>query len=53
MARRVARMLYSQNNVGICNKFFWKQSEYLDISQDSLLFIADRACEQVYHNVDD
>ena len=44
MTKKVSELLFSQNNIGLCNKVFWKQSQYLNISKDNLLFICDKAC---------
>lgn len=44
IAKKVYELLSSQNNVGICNKIFWKQSQYFNINKDDLLFINDKAC---------
>lgn len=50
MAKKVSSMLYSQNNVAVTNKIFWKQSPYFDISSEDLIFISDKACPQVNHS---
>ena len=49
MVSRVAKMLHSQNNVGLCNNIFWRQSEYMNISAETLIFVSDRACHQIEH----
>jgi hypothetical protein len=46
----VSTILYSQNNVAINNKFFWKQSPYFDISSEDIIFVCDKACSQINHN---
>ena len=51
MSKKVYDILFSQNNIGLCNKVFWKQSEYLNISKDNLLFISDKACALGAHEV--
>ena len=45
-------MLHSQNNAGLCSNIFWKQSEYLNISAESLLFVFDNACHQIEYGGD-
>ena len=45
-------MLHSQNNAGLCSNIFWKQSEYLNISAESLLFVFDNACHQIEYGAD-
>lgn len=47
MAQKVSNLLYSQSNVSLTNKIFWKQSSYFDVSAEDLMFICDKACLQV------
>ena len=44
----MSTLLYSQNNIGITNKIYWKQSSYFDISCEDIIFIADKACPQIH-----
>ena len=37
-----ANMLYSQNNVALTNKLFWKQSSYFNVSTEDFIFINDK-----------
>lgn len=50
MVKKVSSMLYSQNNVSLTNKIFWKQSSYFNISSEDLIFIYDKACAQVSYS---
>lgn len=51
IARKVSSLLYSQNNIALTNKFFWKQSSYFDINSEDIIFICDKACPQInYEN---
>ena len=51
MLKKTYELLISQNNVGICNKIFWKQNQYFKISKDDLLFICDKACPLTKHEI--
>ena len=46
---RVYELLSSQNNIGICNKIFWKQGSYFNITRDNLLWISDKACQEAIY----
>ena len=35
--------------MALCNKIFWKQSEYFNISGNDLLFVCDKSCPQNYY----
>jgi hypothetical protein len=41
-----ANMLYSQNNVALTNKLFWKQSSYFNVSTEDFIFINDKVFNQ-------
>lgn len=47
MMRKISDFVFSQNNVAISNDTFWKQSDYMDINAESLLFIYDNACPHI------
>jgi hypothetical protein len=40
-----ANMLYSQNNVALTNKCFWRQSAYFNVSSEDFIFL----CDKVFH----
>ncbi len=44
MSKKIANLIFSQNNVAVCNDIFWKQSEYFNVSTGCMIVVSDKAC---------
>lgn len=48
IARKVTELIFSQNSVGICHDYYWRQSEYLETNADTLIVVSDKASDMFY-----